>query len=203
MRNLQCQTCGHVRTVHVGATGPCLSHGPGLLACDCTKFSCVHFQTSYPDDAVGTRECFDCGERLPAPPDWERPSIEHLIERSSLGTPGALALRAQASPAAVHRVLRRVDALDAQDALGLLRICPECGLVDNVTECPSCVDAEGGCPMQALSLATLGQALLDLDCVAACADKDCAFCEATIVRTRPLINAVLHALGVTFSPVPR
>lgn len=41
-------------------------------------------------------------------------SIEELIERSSLGTPEAKALRAQAPKEAVEAVLRRVDELDEQ-----------------------------------------------------------------------------------------
>jgi hypothetical protein len=52
----------------------------------------------------------------PAPaPTHASPTIEKLIDRSSLGTPEAKAFRAQADPAHVARVLARVDELDQHD----------------------------------------------------------------------------------------
>lgn len=39
------------------------------------------------------------------------PTIDELIARSSLGTPGAVALRATAEPEAVRRTLERADLL--------------------------------------------------------------------------------------------
>jgi hypothetical protein len=47
-------------------------------------------------------------------------TIDELIEASSLGTPEAKAIRAQADPALVDRVLKRVDELEAE------RADPEC-----------------------------------------------------------------------------
>ena len=55
---------------------------------------------------------------MSAPPDRDRfdeQSFDELLERSSLGTPGARAVRAQADPATVARVLERVDEIDVQE----------------------------------------------------------------------------------------
>jgi len=49
------------------------------------------------------------------------PDVEALIERSSLGTPEAKAIRAQADPAMVDMALKRADALERSP------VCLDCG----------------------------------------------------------------------------
>jgi hypothetical protein len=56
------------------------------------------------------------------------PTIEELIARSSLGTPEAKAIRAQADPADVARVMARVDELDEEDDGGDFEA-DQCGAV--------------------------------------------------------------------------
>lgn len=45
----------------------------------------------------------------PKPDGGAEPSIEDLIEQSSLGTPGAKALRARTPKAVVDEILRRIE----------------------------------------------------------------------------------------------
>lgn len=66
-----------------------------------------------PMHLLGDPASFDEAEADPPSLASARPvSVEHLIERSSLGTPEAQALRASAPPESVAKVLARVDELE-------------------------------------------------------------------------------------------
>lgn len=57
----------------------------------------------------------------------EDPTIEQLIERSSLGTPGARALRDRTPPEVVERILAKMDReARLRCEHGLLRPCETC-----------------------------------------------------------------------------
>src|SRR6185369_11204820 len=69
----------------------------------------------YPEGNYNRGDYFEPdGVELSALEQPQAEPIEDLIARSSLGTPEALAVRAQADPAIVARVLARADELSAQ-----------------------------------------------------------------------------------------
>lgn len=61
------------------------------------------------------------------------PSIPDLIERSSLGTPGAKALRERTPPEVVDRIMQKVGELDRT-----IFICPVCeAVIEGDQPCPN------------------------------------------------------------------
>jgi hypothetical protein len=59
-------------------------------------------------------------QRAQVPPEQKR-ELEELISASSLGTPEAIAIRAQADPEVVKQALRRADEIEAEAAYWEIR----------------------------------------------------------------------------------